>query len=93
MNNSNPPPLHCDQKLELEYPCDWRYKVIGETQEALEMAIHAIILEREHRLTYSNASRSGKYISLNLDLLVQNEEERQFIYEALKAHQHVKMVL
>lgn len=82
-----------DQKLELEYPCDWRYKVIGEERAKLEAAIHSVILEREHKLAHSNASRSGKYVSLNLDLLVQNEEERQFIYEALKAHQDVKMVL
>jgi putative lipoic acid-binding regulatory protein len=82
-----------DQKLELEYPCDWRYKVIGEERAKLEAAIHSVILEREHKLEHSNASKSGKYVSLNLDLLVQNEEERQFIYEALKAHQDVKMVL
>jgi putative lipoic acid-binding regulatory protein len=50
-------------------------------------------LEREHSISHSNTSRGGKYISLNLDLLVHNEEDRQFIYEALKAHQHIKMVL
>lgn len=82
-----------DQKLELEYPCDWRYKVIGEEREKLEQAIRDVILEREHRLEHSNASRGGKYVSLNLDLQVHNEDDRQFIYEALKAHAHVKMVL
>jgi putative lipoic acid-binding regulatory protein len=82
-----------EQKLELTYPCDWRYKVIGEERKKLEQAIRDVLLEREHRLEHSNASKSGKYVSLNLDLLVQNEDERQFIYEALKAHQHVKMVL
>lgn len=82
-----------EQKLELEYPCDWRYKIVGEEREKIENAIREVIFEREHRLTHSNTSRSGKYISLNLDLLVHNEEDRQFIYEALKAHQDVKMVL
>ncbi len=82
-----------EQKLELEYPCDWRYKVIGEERLKLEAAIREVILEREHRLGHSNASKGGKYVSLNLDLLVHNEDDRQFIYEALKAHQHVKMVL
>ncbi len=82
-----------DQKLELTYPCDWRYKIIGRERALLEQAIHDVITEREHKLTHSNASCSGKYISLNLDLLVHNEDDRQFIYEALKAHQHVKMVL
>jgi len=30
---------------------------------------------------------------MNLDLLVHNEDDRNFIYEALKAHQNIKMVL
>lgn len=82
-----------DKKLELEYPCEWRYKVIGAERTKLEQAIRDVIAERAHRMAHSNSSSSGKYVSLNLDLLVHNEEERQFIYEALKAHAHVKMVL
>jgi putative lipoic acid-binding regulatory protein len=82
-----------DQKLELEYPCDWRYKIVGAEREALEQAVRDVIHEREHKLTHSNKSRTGKYVSMNLDLLVHNEDERQFIYEALKAHQNIKMVL
>jgi uncharacterized protein len=82
-----------EQKLELEYPCNWCYKVVGEEREKLENAIREVIVEREHTISHSNTSRSGKYISLNLDLLVHNEDDRTFIYEALKAHQHIKMVL
>jgi putative lipoic acid-binding regulatory protein len=82
-----------DEKLELEYPCNWCYKVVGEEREKLETAIREVVLEREHSVSHSNTSRSGKYISLNLELLVHNEEDRQFIYEALKAHQNIRMVL
>lgn len=81
------------EKLELEYPCSWTYKLIGYEKETIQKAIHEVILEREHKLTHSNKSKSGKYVSMNLDLLIQNEDERNFIYEALKAHQHIKMVL
>lgn len=81
------------QKLELEYPCSWKYKVIGAERKKLEEAIHSVILERAHTLEHSNASKTGKYVSLNLDLIVQNEDERTFLYEALKAHQDIKMVL
>ena len=81
------------EKLELEYPCSWSYKLIGHEKEAIQKAIHEVILEREHNLTHSNASKTGKYVSMNLDLVIQNEDERNFIYEALKAHQHIKMVL
>ena len=81
------------QKLELEYPCSWSYKLIGHEKEAIQKAIHDVILEREHSLAHSNNSKTGKYVSMNLDLIIQNEDERNFIYEALKAHQNIKMVL
>lgn len=81
------------EKLELSYPCSWSYKLIGYEKEAIQKAIHEVILEREHSLTHSNASKTGKYVSMNLDLVILNEDERNFIYEALKAHQNIKMVL
>ena len=82
-----------ERKLELEYPCSWKYKIVGEERKKLEAAIHSVILERAHTLAHSNTSKTGKYISLNLDLIVHNEDDRTFIFEALKAHQDVKMVL
>ena len=81
------------QKLELTYPCSWTYKLIASEVDALKKAIHDVIDEREHKLTHSNNSKSGKYVSMNLDMLVHNEDDRSFIYEALKAHQNIKMVL
>ena len=93
-------------KLELTYPCSWAYKLIAGEKEALEEAIHEVILEREQKvngeareaalgytLTHSKNSKGGKYVSMNLELLVHNEDDRNFIYEALKAHQNIKMVL
>ncbi len=82
-----------EQKLELEYPCNWSYKLIAGEKEALEKAVHDVILERENKLTPSKNSKGGKYVSMNLDLLVHNEDDRNFIYEALKAHNDIKMVL
>ncbi|MEN8304606.1 MAG: DUF493 domain-containing protein [Campylobacterota bacterium] len=82
-----------DEKLELTYPCSWAYKLIAGEKEALEKAIHDVIVEREHKLTHSKNSKGGKYVSMNLELLVHNEDDRNFIYEALKAHQNIKMGL
>jgi putative lipoic acid-binding regulatory protein len=81
------------KKLELTYPCSWSYKLIGYEKEAIQKAIHEVIIEREHSLEHSNSSKTGKYVSMNLELVIQNEDERNFIYEALKAHQNIKMVL
>ena len=82
-----------EDKIELEYPCNWSYKLIAGEKEALEKAVHDVIDERERKLTHSKNSKGGKYISMNLELLVHNEDDRNFIYEALKAHQNIKMVL
>ncbi len=80
-------------KLELIYPCSWSYKLIGQEKETIQEAVCEVIFEREYKLIHSNASKTGKYISMNLDILVHNEDDRNFIYESLKAHQHIKMVL
>jgi len=82
-----------DEKLELTYPCSWSYKLIASEVDALKKAIRDVIDEREHKLTHSKNSKGGKYVSMNLDMLVHNEDDRNFIYEALKAHQNIKMVL
>ncbi|MDQ7045196.1 MAG: DUF493 domain-containing protein [Sulfurimonas sp.] len=81
------------EKLELSYPCNWSYKLIGYEKEAIQKAIHDVIIERDHKLEHSNKSKTGKYVSMNLDLVIQNEDERNFIFEALKKHQNIKMVL
>ncbi|MDF1883433.1 DUF493 domain-containing protein [Sulfurimonas sp. SAG-AH-194-C21] len=81
------------QKVLIEYPCNWCYKVIASERAALEQAIRDVIDEREHTINPSNKSKTGKYVSMNLDLLVHNEDDRTFIFEALKKHQDIKMVL
>jgi len=81
------------QKLELDYPCTWCYKVVAYERAGIEIAALEIFSERTYSLNPSNSSKSGKYISMNLELLVHNEDERTYFYEALKAHPHVKMVL
>lgn len=81
------------QKLELEYPCTWCYKVVAYERAGIEIAAMEIFMERTYSLNPSNTSKGGKYISMNLELLVHNEDERNYFYETLKAHPHIKMVL
>ena len=81
------------QKLELEYPCTWCYKVVAYERAGIEIAAIEIFSERPYSLNPSNTSKGGKYISMNLELLVHNEDERTYFYETLKAHPHIKMVL
>lgn len=82
-----------EQKLQLQYPCNWCYKIVGHERSGLEIAAIEVFSERLYTLVPSNTSKNGKYISMNLELLVHNEDERTFFYETLKAHVHIKMVL
>ena len=82
-----------EKKLELQYPVNWTYKLISLDKALIQKVVHEVILEREHKLTHSNSSKTGKFVSMNLDLLVHNEDDRNFIFQALKQHQDIKMVL
>jgi putative lipoic acid-binding regulatory protein len=80
-------------KLDLPYPCRWGYKVIGEDEQALRSAVADIVQAREHSVSLSRRSAHRNYCSLNIEVLVYDEEDRVTIYEALSAHPAVKLVL
>ena len=80
-------------KAKLDYPCQWLYKVIGTDHEQLRQAIMEIITNIPCEINLSNSSGSGKYLCLNLEITVQNEEERNSIYLNLKAHPNIRIVL
>lgn len=78
---------------EIEYPCPWGYKVIGADVELLRSAIAEVIQERPHTVTPSNRSVTGKYHCLDVEIVVASEESRLEIYEGLRRHPAVKVVL
>ncbi len=89
-NNHNT--IH-SEKPEIDYPCNWQYKVIGENQDAIKQAIMDIAAPVPVVITYSHSSSSGKYHSLNANIEVQDEEARLAIYRALHDHPAIKVVL
>jgi putative lipoic acid-binding regulatory protein len=82
-----------DRRPEIDYPTTWSYQVIGSDEELLRRAVAEVLAGREHTLRLTNASRTGKYISLRLELTVVDEAERLAIFEALAAHAAVRIVL
>jgi putative lipoic acid-binding regulatory protein len=84
---------HIDQKVAVSYPCQWLYKIIGTEQEAMVTAVSGIFAGTDHSLTFSNSSRTGKYVSFNVEVTVHSEEARNFFFAALREHSSVKMVL
>lgn len=80
-------------KPDIDYPCPWGYKVIGSDVERLRSAIAEVIQERPHTVTPSNRSLTGKYHCLDVEIIVPSEECRLEIYESLRKHPAVKVVL
>lgn len=80
-------------KLELEYPCDWKYKLVVLHDKNIKNIIQDVLNDRKHGITPSKQSSKGKFKSYTLELLVHNEEDRIELYKILKDHEHIKMVI
>ena len=81
------------QKLELDYPCAWVYKIIGPDGDAMKQAVAGIVRDRTYRITHSRSSETGKYHCLNVEMTVESDGHRQDVYLSLKGHPAVKWVL
>ena len=81
------------KKIQLEYPCPWVYKIIGPDEDEMHSAVAEIIRDRTYKISHSRKSEKGKYHCLNVALTVESDSHRTTLYEALKAHRAVKIVL
>jgi len=81
-----------NQPPRMDYPCRWIYKVIGSDEAAMRLAI-ADIMTCDCDVTPSRNSASGKYLTLDVSLLVEDEASRLSFYDALCKHPSVKLVL
>lgn len=80
-------------KLDISYPCDWTYKVIGASDKEVRDAISEIMFEREHKLDLSNRSSKGKFVSFTLKTVVHTEEDRTDLFKLLTDHSNIIRVL
>ena len=69
------------------------YKLIGFDAGKIHEAVADLLPTGRYMLSFSNFSARGKYICLNLNTVVQSENERNDLFNELKAHQDIRMVL
>ena len=81
------------RKVQFEYPCTWVYKIIGPDADEMKLAVAEIIQDRAYKISHSRSSETAKYHCLNVELSVESESHRTTLYEALKAHQSIKIIL
>jgi len=80
-------------KTEFKYPCQWSYRIIGEDEKLLRDAAASAVGNKKYKLSVSNRSSGGKYHSLNLELIVNDEAERLRIFNHLNKDPAIKFVL
>jgi putative lipoic acid-binding regulatory protein len=80
-------------KPRIDYPCFWVYKVIGRDVEGLRDAIAEVMKGSEHTVTPSRSSKGGAYHCLNVEMTVESEPVRLGLYERLRQHPAVILVM
>jgi len=82
-----------NKKPQIDYPCKWPYKIIGDDIEQMIKAVEDTVVGLEYDLTPSNISRKGRYFSLNIVVVVPSEKVRDLIFQKLTKHPAIKYVM
>jgi putative lipoic acid-binding regulatory protein len=71
--------------------------VIGTDKDLIKTGILAILGEEDYKdpydISFSNKSRRGSYVSINLKLRIYSESQRTGFYSKLKSISGVKIIL
>lgn len=80
-------------ELILEYPIEWEYKTVIEKKTNIDDVLKPILNGRIYNTKHSKTSRDGTYNSYSVNVLVYNGDDRKEIYEQIRSHKNVKIVL
>lgn len=80
-------------KLKIDYPCDWSFKVIGSDPLLIKESIEDDFKGFDYNLCESKKSSKGNYTSFNLSLTVESELQRNRFFQILKETPTVKFVI
>ena len=81
------------RKAQIQYPCRWLYKVVTLDHHGDRERIVAMLQDYRCEISISNSSRTGKYTSLNVEVEVESEIQRNTVYQLLRELETVKMIL
>lgn len=81
------------EKPEIEYPCEWGYKLIGRDKAKLEACVFDTVGKRAYKTKGGNSSSKGKFHTLNMTCKVESQIDRDQIFKAFSDHKDVKMVI
>lgn len=82
-----------DIKPQIDYPCTWRYRVIGLSKDFVIAAIAEVFQGRAEVSEMEHKSSHGKYIALNCAIEVQSDTERLAYFNGLIQRSGIVMVI
>ena len=80
-------------KPEIQYPCRWQYRLIGEERTAIIAAVSAVTDITVCVISEGNVSSGGRYLSLSVEMTVNDEAERLRLYQRFAADPAIRVVL
>ena len=81
------------QRPEITYPTSWSYTVVGEGESELMAHIERALGGAAHEKATSRHSKTGRYTSIEVTLVVQDEEQRLVVFRSLQNHPAVRVVI
>jgi len=81
------------EKPNIEYPCEWGYKIIGTDKSELEAVIFEVMGSRDYTVSKANRSSKGKFHALTTSCVVESQTDRDALFKAFQDHRDVKMVI
>lgn len=81
------------QTPHIDYPCEWPFKLVGADEVTLRKVVAEVVEDRVHTIGKTRASRTGRYTSLRVEVVVFDEEERHHLSDAFHAHPDTLFVM
>ena len=78
---------------QLDYPCEWGYRVIAGQESHIRLAIRQAFGSHPVRVSELRRSAGGRWCSVSVDTTVDNEEQRHEFFDRLRQCAGIRLVL
>lgn len=86
-----------DEKLGLQFPCQFPLKVMGKNGCSLRQSVEQIVQQHvvsEHQVSITERNSKGaRFVSITVTIEAQNRKQLDDLYLAFNSHSDIMMVL
>ena len=83
----------CEGRPQLDYPCEWGYRVIAGQESHIRLAIRQAFGGHPVKVGELRRSAGGRWCSVSVDTTVDNEEQRHAFFDRLRQCAGIRLVL